>query len=59
MYLSFLEETSPESTLFLAISDKIKDKFFNKIAIRHVIKRFEVHLIIIDLEKEEIVEWIS
>jgi len=59
LYLSFLEETSPEYKLFLAISDKIKDKFFNKIAIRHVIKRFALRLIVIDLEKEEIVEWIN
>jgi hypothetical protein len=54
-----LEETAPEYTLFLAISDKIKEKFFNKIAIRHVIKRFSVHLIVTDIEREEIVEWIS
>jgi hypothetical protein len=59
LYLSFLEETLPEYKLFLAISDKIKDKFFNKIAIRHVIKRFALRLIVIDLEKEEIVEWIN
>jgi len=59
LYLSFLEETSPEYKLFLAISDKIKNKFFNKIAIRYVIKRFALRLIVIDLEKEEIVEWIN
>lgn len=59
LYLSFLEETAPEYNLFLAISDKIKNRFFDKIAIRHVIKRFAVHLIVIDLEKEKIVEWIS
>ncbi len=59
LYLSFLEETSPEYKLFLAISDKIKDKFFDKIAIRHVIKRFALRLIVVDLEKEEIVGWIS
>ena len=59
LYLSFLEETSPEYKLFLAISDKIKNKFFNKIAIRYVIKRFALRLIVIDLEKEEIVQWIN
>lgn len=59
LYLGFLEESAPEYNLFLAISDKIKSKFFDKIAIRYIIKRFALKLIIIDLEKEEIVEWIN
>lgn len=59
LYLSFLEETHPEHKLYLAISNKAKEKFFNKLAIRHVIKRFTIPIIVVEIETEEILEWIN
>ena len=59
LYLSFLEETNPEYKLHLAISETAKEKFFDKLAIRHVIKRFGLPIIVIEIEKEEILEWIN
>lgn len=59
LYLSFLEETNPDYKLYLAISDKAKQKFFNKLAIRHAIKRFSLPIIVVEIEKEEILEWIN
>ncbi len=59
LYLSFLEETNPEYKLYLAISETAKEKFFDKLAIRHVIRRFSLPIIVVEIEKEKISEWIN
>ena len=59
LYLSFLEETNPEHKLYLAISETAKEQFFDKLAIRHVIKRFSLPIIVVEIQKEEVLEWIN
>ncbi len=57
LYHGFLEVLSPERKLYLAVSKKVYDRLFTLQAIQFVVQRYQVPLIIVDIEKEEIVKW--
>lgn len=59
LYKDFMEVITPERKLFLAIGEDIYNTFFQKKAIQFIINRKKLPLIIVKLEKEEIVEWIN
>lgn len=59
IYRLYLRVIAPERALFLAISDEVRDDFFNQAAIKVVIQEYEVKLLVVNLENEEIVEWTS
>ncbi|MDJ0660421.1 MAG: XisH family protein [Crocosphaera sp.] len=59
IYQTFLSITHPNYTVYLAISQKIYEKFFTQIAIQLILKKYHVLLIIIDINKEEIIQWIN
>ncbi|MGK7955292.1 MAG: XisH family protein [Crocosphaera sp.] len=58
IYQTFLSITHPNYTVYLAISQKIYEKFFTQIAIQLILKKYQVLLLIFDTNKEEIVQWI-
>ena len=45
--------------LFLAVSDVIYEKFFQRKAIELVIKIQKINLLIFNVEEEKIVQWIN
>jgi hypothetical protein len=57
LYQSFLEILEPERKPYLAISQKIHDRYFALKAIQFIVQRYQLPLIIVDVEKEEIVKW--
>ena len=57
LYQSFLEVLEPERKLYLAISQKVYDRYFAQKAIQFIVQRYQIPLIIVDVEKEEIVKW--
>ncbi|MCI0697010.1 XisH family protein [candidate division KSB1 bacterium] len=57
LYLGFLEVLEPDRKLYLAISQKIYDRFFTQKAIQFIVQRYQLPLIIVNVEKEEIVKW--
>lgn len=59
LYRAFLEEIASECNLYLAIDVKINDGFFQQSAIKFVVQRYQIALLIVDVKNEEIVEWIS
>jgi hypothetical protein len=59
IYLSLLEITDPERKLYVAISDRIYDEFFSLEAIQVIVERLQLPLIIVNLEREEIMKWIN
>ncbi len=59
IYLALLSIDHPDYKLYLAISQKTYEDFFQKIAIKFILERYQVSLLIIDVNKEEIAEWIS
>lgn len=57
LYQGFLEVLAPERKLFLAISKKVYDRFFQQKAIQFIVQRYQLPLLIVDVENEEIVKW--
>jgi hypothetical protein len=58
LYRGLLEMTEPDRFLFLAVSDLGFNSFFQREAIQLIIRRNQVRLLIIDMQCEEIVQWI-
>ena len=59
IYRSFLKALSPERKLYVAIGEKAYKIFFSKEAIQLVINTTLLPLIVVNLEREEIVKWIN
>lgn len=59
LYLSFLEVIAPERQLYIAVSEKAYTEFFKKKAVRFVIERQQMPLLVVDVNKEEVVRWID
>ncbi len=59
IYQSFLAETEPERKLYLAISEKTFQDLFKLQAVQLIINRYAVLIIVVNLNREEIVKWIS
>ncbi|MGH9802298.1 MAG: element excision factor XisH family protein, partial [Blastocatellia bacterium] len=47
----------PERKLYLAVGDQTYDKYFHKKAVQAIADRFQLALLVINLETEEIIEW--
>lgn len=59
VYSTFLRKTQPSRTLFLAIPDVIFDEIFTREAMQMVIDELGVRIIVVDVQREEIVRWIT
>lgn len=59
IYKALLAIDHPELQLYLAIGQKIYEDFFEQVAIKFILEKYQVSLLIIDLQQEEIVKWIS
>ncbi|MBZ8179203.1 XisH family protein [Oscillatoria salina] len=59
IYRAFLSVKKADYTIYLAIGKKIHEDFFQQKAIKFILQEYQVFLLVIDFDKEEIVEWIS
>ncbi|MDB5354703.1 MAG: XisH protein [Phycisphaerales bacterium] len=59
LYRGFLELTEPEHGLYLAVSNTVYENVFARNAIQVILKRNRMAIIVVDLNDEEIVSWIS
>ena len=59
VYSVCLEELEPERKLFLAISKEIFHEFFERKAVKIVTQKKNIPIIVVDVTKEEVVEWIN
>ncbi len=57
LYRNFIGLTEPEYEIYLAIKDSIHKNFFRRESIQEVTKLNQLCLIVVDMDKEEIVEW--
>jgi len=57
LYKGFLEVLAPERKLYLAISSKIYNSLFKQKAIQLIVQRYKLPLLIVDVDKEEIIKW--
>lgn len=59
IYRDLIRQTEPEYRLYLAIDDITYENFFRREGIDFLRRASQIPLIVVDIEKEEIVQWIS
>ena len=59
IYREFMQATTPERELYLAISHRVYHGFFRQEAIKFIVEKRQLALITVDTEAEEIVTWIK
>ena len=59
IYRTCMEETSPGQKLYLAVPDTAYTTFFAQTAVKLVLNRFDVALLVVDTIAERIVSWTS
>lgn len=59
VYRNLIELTAPENTLYLAIDDIVYQDFFQRKAVKAVASQNQLLLIVVEIEKEEIIQWIN
>ncbi len=59
IYRIFLERLEPERVVFMAISEEIFQKSFQRPSVRIVTAGLNIKLLVFNKEREEVVKWIS
>jgi XisH protein len=59
MYRMLLEKTAPDYRLYLAIDDITHISFFKRAGMEFFIQASQIDLLVVDVDRQEIVEWIS
>jgi hypothetical protein len=59
IYLYLLEETAPDRKLYIAISKVAYNTFFTQDVTQLILNRHKLPIIVVDLETEEIMQWIN
>ena len=59
LYRNFINLTEPEYEIYLAIKDSIYENFFKRESIQEIIQLNQLLLIVVEMEKEEILKWID
>lgn len=59
LYRNLINLTEPEYQIYLAIKDSVYENFFKRDSIQDIAKINQLLLIVVDMEKEEILQWIN
>ncbi|MBE9009278.1 XisH family protein [Pseudanabaenaceae cyanobacterium LEGE 13415] len=59
IYLYLLEETAPGRKLYIAVSQAAYNTFFKQDVIQLILNKHQLPTIVVDLETEEITQWIN
>jgi hypothetical protein len=59
IYRYLLEATAPDRQFYIAISTVAHNIFLNQDAIQLILNRHQLPLIVVDIELEEIKQWIN
>ncbi len=59
LYFALLQANATERQLYLGISERVYKELFRQEAIQFVTKMYQIKLLVVNLAKEEIVEWIN
>ena len=59
VYLFAMRKNKVERPLFLAISTEIYETVFLRPSIQEIVEKEEINLLIFEVEKEEVVQWIN
>ena len=59
VYRNLIQLTDPEYKLYLAIDDLVYKNFFQRKSIQLITKENKLLLMVVEMEKEEILQWIN
>ena len=59
VYRSWMQRVEPARTLYLAVSDVVAAEVFEDVAGRVLIDDYQLYIIVVDMQHEEIVRWIK
>jgi len=59
LYRGYLSEVAPDEELYLAIDEIIYNTQFQRRAFQHIITVYNLALLIVNTDTEEIIQWIS
>ncbi len=59
VYQMLLEETAPEYDLYLAIDDITYNNFFKREGIEFLVRSSQIKLFVVNIDEQEIVQWLS
>lgn len=59
IYRTFLKKIQPEREVWLAVAEKVYNKFFQRESVQFLVAELEIKLLIFDEVKEEILQWKS
>ena len=58
LYRNLLSVTDPERELYLAVSDRIYNNFFQKKASQFIVNQNQILIVVIEIQSEVISQWI-
>jgi hypothetical protein len=59
VYRSLIQATEPTYQLYLAIDDITYENFFTREGIAFIIRTSQIFLLVVNIDQQEIVQWIS
>jgi hypothetical protein len=59
IYRNFINLTEPDYQIYLAITDSTYNGLFQRESVRDVVKINQVFLVVVDIQKEKIKQWIN
>lgn len=59
LYRNLISLTEPEYQIYLAIKDSIYENFFQRESIQAIVKINQLLLLVVEMEKEKILQWID
>ncbi len=59
VYQMLLQETAPEYDLYLAIDDITYTNFFKREGIEFLVRSSQIKIFVVNIDEQEIVEWLS
>lgn len=59
IYRYLLEETAPDRKLYIAVSKVAYNTFFTQDVIQLILDKHQLPIIVVDIEIEEIMQWIN
>lgn len=57
IYRDYLGVLEPDREIFMAVSEPIYDDFFSRRGIDYVVQKNQLALVVVQIEREEIVKW--
>lgn len=59
LYRDLLEETEPQRTLYLAVDDEVHKSVFQRVGFQVIVKKNNMRMLVVRVDREEIVQWIG